>query len=210
MMAWITRENPLAFDMYVPLRKMAAKLSDHNKVLLDLVSVCLVYIAIYLAYVSINYIVRNARIEKKLEFFIQAGPPWTSSALEICHLGVLWAWNTCTDLKAKRLICRHDDNSRKEYLIFLYRNIIYSLSEFFKATFLLTLNPQLAFKIFEHSLKHSLLSDFGWLSKPQQLQGSCFSCYNSSHSRMVAYPLWADQGSHNAHVGGQKQLQPHD
>lgn len=46
---------------------MAAKLSDHNKVLLDLVSVCLVYIAIYLAYVSINYIVKNARIEKKFK-----------------------------------------------------------------------------------------------------------------------------------------------
>ena len=66
MIALITIENPLEFDMYVPLRKMAAKLSDHNKVLLDLVSVCLVYIAIYLTYVSINYIVKNARIEKKI------------------------------------------------------------------------------------------------------------------------------------------------
>lgn len=70
MMVWIIRENLLVFDMYVFFRKMVVKLLDYNKVFLDLVSVCLVYIVIYLVYVFINYIVRNVRIEKKLEFFI--------------------------------------------------------------------------------------------------------------------------------------------
>lgn len=59
------QRKPTSIGMYVPLNKMAAKLSKPNMVLLDLLSVCLVYVAIYLVYVSINYIIRKARIKKK-------------------------------------------------------------------------------------------------------------------------------------------------